>query len=658
MTTFQNLNYGSKDWQAAQSGNDPCFSWAEASGFVDYALRTKSGSPSFLVVFQINAGYGCEELLKCMSPAGGIDASVLAQWKANDGTVFGVAHASGAARQRLAAEAATPSRWLTRFETSLFLQDPRPRRTATQPLASAVMPKFETSASTVLLGVVDYGCPFAHVGLRREDKSTRILNFWDQGINEGAIGTLGKAFSRKELSAFMADAPSSGGSIDEACCYRQGGFDSLASRGSHGAHVLGLLVGANASPSFLSRDGTGALPGKPWIDTATTSDIVFVQLPPEYLLSMPRTGLAPYQLLAMKYILECAGANTSQVVIPISSEAFEGPHDGSSLLECAIDALVEHARTTSDKSLDIVFASGNAGNLSTCLSLPEPVRSRLTPVTHETTLTIRLLPNNELPTLVELWFDSGAPDITLSIAPPGQSPAAPLSSGAWVWPDVLAPECAVIYPGGMQPGCKSRSIFIRIAPTFSVSGSAAVASFGDWRIKLLAESPIQGGWAYVARSYPGVGGKRRSYQSYFPERRVGTDFEFLYNKPVATHGRGSINGLACGSNVTVVSGYVLHPRKKSGDGVRAAYAGRGPARGGRLGLRDLLDRAAPSDESPCLPGLKSWGHTSGASVRMSGTSVAAPLAARELAQFGWMRGSAASNQECEPQLEPQERLGR
>ena len=72
---------------------------------------------------------------------------------------------------------------------------------------------------------------------------------------------------------------------------------------------------------------------------------------------------------------------------------------------------------------------------------------------------------------------------------------------------------------------------------------------------------------------------------------------------------------------------------------------------------DLLDRAAPSDESHCLPGLKSWGHTSGASVRMSGTSVAAPLAARELAQFGWMSGSAASNQECEPQLQPRERLG-
>ena len=652
MTEFLKLKPGRVGGQPVSLSNDPYFYWAEASGFIDYVPRNREVPKCFLTAFQASGDNSFKAFLACVNPD-----SVLSNWVNDKGSVFGVALLSTSTLEKLSAlpEVAQGD---VRFETSLLLRDPRPRRDPSQPDMSAQLPAVsEKSTSTVLLGLVDYGCPFAHTGLRNKDDTTRILSLWDQNNREHAGSTLGKAFSRSDLSKFMTDTKTPGGSVDEAACYQKYGFDSLASRNSHGAHMLGLLAGAAASPSLLDGQDLTTLLSKPWKDTATTSDIVFVQLPSEYLQSMPRTGLAPYQLLAMKYILDSAGDHTSWIVIPVSSETFEGPHDGSSLMESAIDALVEYADSAKGKTLDIVFASGNAADLAISQKLPEAKANDRSPSIYETCFTVRVLPNNELPTFVEIWFPSKTADMEISITPPDQPASAPVAGGSWVWPDVDAPECTILHPQAVQACGRGKLICIRIAPTFSVKNEGALASFGDWRITLSARSTISDGWAYIARSFHGVGGMRRSYQSYFPEHQLRKDWELLNGDPAAKTGLGSVNGIACGSKVTVVSGYVLHPRKQTGDGIRAEYAGRGPTRGGRLQKSSLVDGAAPIEQSLCLRGIKSWGNSSGASIRMNGTSVAAPLAARELAQFGVMCGSTTSDPNCESQLEPNGRLG-
>jgi len=657
MSSFQALIPGNIGRQPESLSNDLRFYWAEAGNSIDYVPPTTDASASFLTAFQAGADFESAKLLACINLGGVSNGSILSSWTGNNGTLFGVALLSPVGVEWLAANG-TKTCGLIRFETSLLLRDPRPRRKPTQTDLNEVMPSVSgQSTSSVLLGMVDYGCPFAHIGLRLKDKkTTRILSLWDQGKNS-AGQTLGQEFSRATLSGFMTAATSSG-YVDEAACYRQNDFDALAARTSHGAHMLGLLAGAAASPSLCDGEDLTTFLSRPWEDTATDSDIVFVQLPPEYLQAMPRTGLTPYQLMGMKYILDSAGPRTSQVVIPVSSETFEGPHDGSSLLESAIDALVEYANREKGKTLDIVFASGNAADLAICLKLPDSAPTAPAPNLHTTSFTVRVLPNNEIPTFVEVWLPSEAPESDVFVEPPNQAATNGVGQGAWVWPSANQPECVVIHPEAIQAGGQGKCILVRIAPTFSAMSGGAVASFGDWCITLSSASPISGAWAYVARSYHGMGGKRRSYQSYFPEHPRRKDWEFLRKLPLVRMGLGSINGLACGSNVTVVSGYVLRPRKQTGDGASAAYAGRGPARGGRLKNSILVDSAAPTDESRCLTGIKSWGNVSGASVRMNGTSVAAPIAARELTQFAWLWGSATSDSNCEPQLKPRGRLGR
>ncbi|MFM2239910.1 MAG: hypothetical protein RJA69_1284, partial [Pseudomonadota bacterium] len=58
------------------------------------------------------------------------------------------------------------------------------------------------------------------------------------------------------------------------------------------------------------------------------------------------------------------------------------------------------------------------------------------------------------------------------------------------------------------------------------------------------------------------------------------------------------------------------------------YTGRGPARGGWRAHAPAVDALVPSEESRCLPGLRSTGHLDASTTRLGGTSVAVPLFAR------------------------------
>jgi hypothetical protein len=105
--------------------------------------------------------------------------------------------------------------------------------------------------------------------------------------------------------------------------------------------------------------------------------------------------------------------------------------------------------------------------------------------------------------------------------------------------------------------------------------------------------------------------------------------------------RGSLSGIATGVGSLVAAGYRLRDNLPAGyggavvvNGVRrdslpAPYSSGGPGRAGCP--RGGPDWAYPTEESRVLAGLLGRGNRSGVSMRFSGTSIAAPQLARELA---------------------------
>ena len=171
-----------------------------------------------------------------------------------------------------------------------------------------------------VVGIVDFGCDFAHENLRREDGSTRLLALWDQsGVASPASPFgYGRLFEPAEIDAALRTATP----------YAALGYDPGPA--AHGTHVADIAAGNGA--------GTGA-PG-----VAPNSDLIFVHLagtdvPWEGETVVGRSFGDSVQLLeALAFIFQLAG--TRPCVVNVSLGTNGGPHDGSTLVEQGMDDLV------------------------------------------------------------------------------------------------------------------------------------------------------------------------------------------------------------------------------------------------------------------------------------------------------------------------------
>lgn len=189
----------------------------------------------------------------------------------------------------------------------------------------------------VVIGIIDSGCDFAHKNFRHPDGSTRLLAFWNQDGNSSHDSPYdyGKEYKQDHINqALQASNP-----------YTALGYQPEDR--AHGTHVMDIAVG--------NGQGSG-IPG-----VAPTADIVFVQPSRRELDSIVGNGERAVQecygntvtlLEAMDYIFNIAGDRPC--VINISLGLNGGPHDGTTLVEQGIDALV-----TAKPNRAIVIAAGN-----------------------------------------------------------------------------------------------------------------------------------------------------------------------------------------------------------------------------------------------------------------------------------------------------------
>jgi hypothetical protein len=175
----------------------------------------------------------------------------------------------------------------------------------------------------VVVGIIDYGCDFAHLNFRNPDGTTRIEALWDQSGTLKAQSTVqyGRVYSKAAIDA----------ALESADPYSALGYNpDPRHEGMHGTNVLDIAVGNGRGSS---------VPG-----VAPKATVIFVDLSTD---DIPWTGEASlttklgdsvHLVEALDWI--CRTAGNRPCVVNVSLGTNGGPHDGSTPFEQALDALL------------------------------------------------------------------------------------------------------------------------------------------------------------------------------------------------------------------------------------------------------------------------------------------------------------------------------
>lgn len=264
-----------------------------------------------------------------------------------------------------------------------------PRRQRSQRPGQRSLGTGQPSGRGVVVGLVDWGCDFKHVNFIARNGRTRLRALWDQrGSGRGSPSYgYGVVHNRRAIDrALASDDP-----------FAELGYDPIDAddddNGTHGTHVMDIAAGVpNAGPG-------GVAPG---------AEIVFVHL--AALSWGPRHIASSVCLLeAVDFISRVAGAKPWVINLSLGSHA--GPHDGTTLVEQALDALV-----TSGPGRVIVQSCGNYGKR------PVHTAGRLAPGRRRR-LRWHVDPSDQTPNEIELWYP-GRDSIAMNlIAPDGRTVA-------------------------------------------------------------------------------------------------------------------------------------------------------------------------------------------------------------------------------------------
>jgi hypothetical protein len=487
-------------------------------------------------------------------------------------------------------------------------------------IESAPRPKNQTK---VLAAVLDDGCPMFNAALQR-GAGTSVQWLWHQGgqlgpatppgtwVNPATLGHSGLygAELRPETIASLASSTT----LSEAKKYAALAYLADANIASpdpwkpryHGAGVLSQVSG---NPSPASRLAGLAVP----VNDATWPTI-FVQFPPRDVGDTTGAWLGLRVFEGLNYVLNRAeigfeltegGNEDVSIVACISYGGLAGPHDGSTMLERAMLALLN-----ASNHLQIVVPAGNAFDRSIhAVGKPTPQ--------HPAHYSVFVAPDNPNPVFVEFWLperiDCAAVSATLT--PPSGAPTGQLTVNGPSATVGTALDCGIVFAQRVAQGTSGTMLLVAIQPTRAISGSRAPA--GVWTVELTA--PTCDVHAWIERDDI-TGRLPRAQQARFVQPADGVanfaqivETETLSSIANAVHPRFHVAGARYAVPVGTESA--------------SPYSASGPSiGGGRVGP----DYSAIADASPTLPGVVVGGARSGEFNRASGTSIAAAITARHL----------------------------
>ena len=499
-------------------------------------------------------------------------------------------------------------------------------------------PKQAWCPGTVVVGVIDDGIAFANARFRRADGKSRIEGIWIQDDLPGAASPpdygYGREMGKGDVDALLKKCTQDGW-FNEDKFYRRCGLADFTSplhkaaawRAAHGTHVLDLAAGYGMEEDRADRP------------------IIGVQLPVASTAYQSGAGLEPYVHDAVLYILDRArrltGADESPlpVVINFSYGTHAGPHDGTFLLEQAVDKIV----ASSNSPVRIVLPAGNTHG-SRCHA---EVTFRVPGEVVE--LHMRVQPDDQTPSTVQFWMPyaaAGGPAtsrVSLSVETPDGIQSAWIDEAAG--PPLSLPGSGQEYCLGeysFVPAPTARGVFridllptVRVLPSAPASGADIVAPSGTWIIRLRNTllGPSDRIEAWIERDDLLYGYPRRGRQAYFDERcyvrfdKVGRPVhEDPATPPCPVRRAGMINAISTGVQPAVIGGFVRKDLRT------VSYSAGGPITPARGSTLDPAfrkpDALVVSDDSKVHSGVLAAGSRSGSTVAISGTSVACPQIAR------------------------------
>jgi len=494
-----------------------------------------------------------------------------------------------------------------------------------------------------LVGFIDYGCAFAHHQFRRGNGgawSTRVLALWDQ--NEDVPQPQLPPGVRPLRWRFPVDFPygaethrdkrwevpgalglddyirqfASQHSLDEESVYRYSGYASVSDRRwTHGTHVMDLATG---HPNPLSANA-----GEP--GHAHDVDIVFVQLP------RTRRGREISGLLranvydGIRYILSCAHPG-QPVVINLSYGANVGPHDGSSLLEQAIEWRLQKERQRLGSSIQLVVPAGNARQ--------RRMHASGAAMPAETCVfRWHAVPDDPSDNFVEFWLPDDREIEVVVTSPDGAVSRAVRAGEADTLRDHRGRVCAaIIVPERCCQSPNGRMALLATSAT-RPRPDCARAPFGGWQVAIRnGGATVLAVEAWCERDDPPAGSVAQPRQGYF-SNHLGTHVDE----------DRTLNSIAHGEAMVVVGG-------RAGR-VAAGYSGTGPGRTVHPKLGDrrrssLADARrgpevlAPCEESVVAAGLPAAAVMGSDRVRLGGTSLATALMTRQIIDSGFVLPAA------------------
>src|SRR5262245_5788396 len=210
----------------------------------------------------------------------------------------------------------------------------------------------------VIVGIVDFGMDFMHRNFRDSNGKTRILALWDQSATADSEHMqplefgfdYGRLYTKSDINNAIAAAAKvkDQSDVEKVCAaaYKALGYgppeDTIFQVGAHGTYVADVAVG--------NGNGTGVS------GFASNADIVFVELSthPGPLLNNS-FGDSAQLVEAIKFIFKFADDLNRPCVINLSVGTNGGPHNGTTLVEEAIDRMLREK-----KNRAVVVAAGNS----------------------------------------------------------------------------------------------------------------------------------------------------------------------------------------------------------------------------------------------------------------------------------------------------------
>jgi hypothetical protein len=481
----------------------------------------------------------------------------------------------------------------------------------------------------VVIGVIDDGCVFAHRLLRKETTlaETRMLAIWNQSkfdsvfqpaagctwnrpslYNYGAV-TTSDSLDQLMQAPLMQDVD---GNPDELACYQAYWADrnrGMQGRASHGAAVTTIAAG-----SF-----------KGVADAASTAPIIFVDLPLEQVEISSGRWMPVNGLDAMRFILDRARstcerskpAETLPVVINLSSGSNAGAHDGTAMLERAMDEML-----AADDYLSITLAAGNSrlarSHLSCTLSAGNAV-----------SIGVFLPHSKKFETYVEVWLPRGWTRRDLACveffleSPDGQTTAPVSATQATFLTKGMERIAGVHFCCNVVQSIDRAMLLVAVAAT-SVHPTRPYVMGGNWQIRVTnkhAKKTLQLD-AWIERDEVVFGSRRPQMAHFFDDQSAGEPLSDRDESGTRRVRRdGTLSSIASGSlSFAVAAGTGHHAT-----GFVSTYSG-APLTGSPSPAF-----VARADRSPAQSGILVNGNARGAHRHVNGTSMAAPQAARWLA---------------------------